>query len=208
MKRFLVAICFAAVPVAAHAVIIPYASRAAFDAAFPGSVVENWDGFAAGTVFPDGTTANGITYTSSAGNAVVTNVFATTTSPNGLGDTSAGFFASADTILFGFSNPRSAFGVDINTFAEVSGAYTATTSGGDVVGSVFNPFPGVSTGQFVGFSSDSPFSSITIAAASGFTYTLDTLRATSAVPEPGSLALLGAALASIGFIRRRKKGGR
>ena len=75
MKRFLVAICFAALPVAAHAVIITYASRAAFDAAFPGSVVENWDGFAAGTVFPDGTTANGITYTSSAGNAVVTNVF-------------------------------------------------------------------------------------------------------------------------------------
>lgn len=70
---------------AAHAAVTPFASRAAFDAAFPGSVLENWDGFADGTVFTHGSTVNGITYNNSTGNAVVTNTFVASTAPNGLG---------------------------------------------------------------------------------------------------------------------------
>lgn len=195
-----------AVATSGSAAVIPFGSRAAFDAAFPGAVRENWDGFANGTVFLDGTGANGITYNSSAGNALVTNAFLNTTNPNGLGDTTAGFFQAADSITFTFTGAVRSFGIDINTFAAIPGAYTATTDLGNVIGSFFDPFPGFSTGQFVGFSSDSSFSSVTIAAAATTqpqSYTLDTLRAVAAVPEPATAALLALGLLGIGGFARR-----
>jgi hypothetical protein len=52
----------------AYAAVVEFASRAAFDAAFPGSIYENWEAYPSGTVFTDGSTVNGITYNSSAGN--------------------------------------------------------------------------------------------------------------------------------------------
>ena len=187
------------------AAVVSFASRATFDAAFPGAVRENWDGFASGTVFTDGTGTNGIIYNSSAGNALVTSSFLNTTNPNSLGDTTVGFFQAADSVTFTFVGAVRAFGIDINTFATNNEAYTATTDLGNVIGSFFNPFPGFGTGQFVGFSSDSNFSSVTIAAAAGTTqsYTLDTLRAVAAIPEPATTALLALGLLGIGGFARR-----
>src|SRR5262245_9456151 len=43
----------------AQSAVISFPSRAAFDAAFPGAVLETWDGLAAGTTFPNGSTTNG-----------------------------------------------------------------------------------------------------------------------------------------------------
>jgi len=205
LKAFPIACAIALLVIAApaSATTIPFASRAAFDAAFPGAIYETWDSYAAGTTIANGGTLKGITYNSSAGIAVVQNNFLNSTPPNGLGRTPINFFDSADTIQFTFGTPLTAFGIDINTFATASGAYTATTNNGDVVGSFFNPFPGAGTGQFVGFSSTVPFTSVTIATPAGSTYTLDSLRAVP-VPEPATIALLGTGLAGALAARRRR----
>jgi hypothetical protein len=189
--------------------VISYTTRTAFDAAFPGATRETWDEFANGTVFANGSTVNGITYNSSNGNALVTNGFLTTTPPNGLGETTNGFFLASDTIKFTFSRPLTAFGIDINTFdASATGGYRATLSNGDTAPSFFDPFPGFTTGQFLGFSDATPFTSVTISAPGGFSFTLDTLRSqAAAVPEPSGLALFGLAIlgASVARARRRRR---
>jgi hypothetical protein len=186
------------------AIITNFANRAAYDAAFPGSVVENWDGVANGTQIPNGGTLNGITYNSSAGVANVTNSFFNTTDPNSLGRTPQSFFDATDSIVFTFANPISSFGIDINTFATSAGAFTAMTNLGDVIGSVFDPFPGLTTGQFIGFASNLPFNSVTITGQGVATYTLDTMRATAA-PEPSTLGLIGLGLLGLSAMRRRRR---
>ncbi len=191
----------------APAAIVTYTNRAAFDAAFANANRENWDGFANGTVIPNGTTVNGITYNSSFGDALVTNQFAATTNPNTLGQSADGFFFPEDAMTFTFSRPLSAFGIDINTFATDNGAYTATTNNGDVISSFFDPFPGFGTGQFIGFFSTVPFTSVTITASdpvNGVSFTLDTLRA-QVVPEPATLAVFGLMAAGAFGVRRRLK---
>ncbi|WP_114970764.1 PEP-CTERM sorting domain-containing protein [Rhodoferax ferrireducens] len=202
-SRILAGALLMAATSAAQAAIVSFGSRAAFDAAYPGSVLEDWDGFSAGTTFTNGTGANGITYNSSTGNALVTSTFLVSSSPNGLGRTGVGFFLGTDSITFTFDSATAAFGIDINTFATAAGAYSATTDLGDIALSAFDPFPASSTGQFVGFTSDTPFSSVTIASPGNVVYTLDTLRAVE-VPEPGSLALLGLGLAVLGARSRRR----
>jgi MYXO-CTERM domain-containing protein len=186
----------------ASAVVTPYASRVAFDAANPNSIYETWDTYPAGQVIANGSALKGITYNSSAPNAVVTNTFLASTNPNTLGRTPVNFFNVGDSMTFTFATGVSAFGIDINTFATLAGAYTATTNLGDVINSVFDPFPATTTGQFVGFSSTTPFTAVTIAAPGGFSYNLDTMRIVS-MPEPAT-ALFGVLGAGVLALRRRR----
>ena len=194
----------------ADAAIVTFSSRSAFDASFADSVRENWDGFANGTIIADGSTVNGITYSSSAGDLQVTSDFLPSSTPNTLGLAPPDdFFFPGDTITFTFDAPLLAFGIDISTGATANGLYTATTNLGDVAPSFFDPFPGNGSGQFIGFSSDSAFLSVTITGGSDFGYVLDTLRAVDAptpVPAPGSLALAGLALLGLGASTRARRG--
>ena len=210
-RTMLAAALFA--PALAHALLVTYASRASFDTAFPASVVETWDGYAAGTTFADGTVAGGITYSTPAADARVQNVFFFTTGPNTLATTD-GFlgFGPDNPVTFKFSGLLSAFGIDISTFNRLSGSYVATTDTGETALSSFDPFPVFGAGHFLGFSSNIAFDEVTIATATPVTarFVLDTMRAVpgsetpAAASEPGSLALLVASLLALAAIRRSR----
>jgi len=187
---------------AAFGATVTFGSRAAFGAAFPNAAIENWDIYSDNLIIPDGFSLDGIVYNASGpGDAVVTNSFFTSTPPNGLGSTPGEFFAGTQTMTFGFGAPVVAFGIDINTFAVANGAYQAVTNLGEVVPSVFDPFPGLPTGQFIGFATTLAFTSITISSPASNVYTLDTLRFV-VVPEPASLLLLGMGLVALARARR------
>lgn len=192
---------------ATRAAAIAFASRTSFDTAFSGAVIENWDSYASGTTIANGGTLNGITYNSSAGIAIVTSEFLFSTSPNGLGRTPISFFNPLDTIKFTFGTSLFAFGIDINTGSQNDGAFQLSANTGEVINSVFDPFPGSGTGQFAGFSSTAPFTSVTVSFTSDF-YTLDTLRYVPAggpsIPDGGTtLILLGSAIFILLAFHRR-----
>lgn len=110
-----------------------------------------------------------------------------------------------DTITFGFDMPVFAFGTDIITFATTNGAYRATTDGGEFAFSFFDPFPGFNAGQFIGFKTDTPFTSVTISQgpfAEDQSYTLDTMRYVQ-VPQPAPMLLLGTGLVRLVGLKRK-----
>jgi hypothetical protein len=105
-----------------------------------------------------------------------------------------------DYVTFTFDGPRTAFGIDINPqTTSLNGGHSATLDLDDAIDDVIDPFPGFQTGEFVGFSSTVPFTSVTIRAPlDGDNISLNSLRAG---PEPGTvvlfrIALLGLALST------------
>ena len=157
-------------------------------------------------------TLNGVTYSASGGTPLVTSTYLTTTGSNGLGSTSVGFFQSTETATFSFSSAITAFAIDINTFAPTVGDYRATLNIGDIILSKFDVFPGTGTGQFIGFTSNVAFSSITISTATNFAYTLDTLvygdasrvADSAGIPEPSTWLSLAPGLLMLRYLRRRR----
>jgi len=181
-----------------------YTTRVAFFAANPGVNVEGYDGLPSGTTF---TVLDGVTYNSSVGLALATNQFLALSPPNTLGESVNGFFLPTDTLTLIFPSPITAFGVSINTFDTTTGGYTATDNLGDVILSSFDPFPNQSTGEFVGYTSTVPFTTVTIAAPGGQSFTLDDLAwggSGTTTPEPGSLMLLGSGVLGLAGVLRRK----
>ena len=201
MKKLSVLLTLLLLSGALFASTITYSSRTSFYAANPGVTIEGWDTLANGTLI---TVLNGITYTTNDGTALVTNVFLALSPPNTLGENVNGFFLATDTMMFTFPSPITAFGISINTFDTSTGGYTATDNLGNVILSSYDPFPGFTTGEFVGYNSTIPFTSVTIAAPGGFSYTLDDLAYGTTVPEPSSLLLLGSGVFGLSGMFRRK----
>ncbi len=129
-----------AMPSVSLAALITSIDRATFQTAITGGTIsgEDFDSLSVGTIL--GVTPD-LTYSASGGSPIVTNTFLTSTSPNGLGSTSVGYFLPSETTTFSFSAPITAFAIDINTFAGTDGAYTATLDIGDIVLSLFEVFP-------------------------------------------------------------------
>ena len=138
--------------------------------------VEGWDEFPSESVIPNGSSVNGINYSLTTGDALVTAGGIKISEPNNLFFTTPDFLPTEDTITFEFAVPVLAFGVSFNTFATEEGDYLATNDLGEVVPSFFDPsFTGASTGAFVGFTSEDAFTSVTIDAVAFARYGLDDL---------------------------------
>lgn len=186
---------------------LPSLTRATFQAAAPALTLQNFDSFADGSLL---TTDGQISYASSTGTPLITNDYLTTTAPNGLGRSGVGFFLGSDSATFTFLNPITAFAIDINTFATTAGSYDVVLDTGDDAFSIFETFPGTGTGQFIGFVSDTPFTTVSLSANTGFAYTLDTLlygtrEAVTGVPEPATWAMLLLGFGLVGGAMRSAK---
>jgi PEP-CTERM motif len=198
--------------VPAAAAIITSVDRATFQASLSGTIgSQNFDSLANGDILG---TLNGVTYGASTGQPLVTSAFLTSTGLNGLGRTGVGFFLDTDSATFTFSTAITAFAIDINTFANLPGDYFVTLDIGDVVTSLNEVFPGRGTGQFIGFVSNTAFTSVTLSASQlsispNRTFTLDTLIFGDAaqvvnVPEPATILMFGLGVGGLALSRRRK----
>lgn len=190
----------------ASASVIEFTSDAAFNTAVSGASTYNFAGIAPASGFVSGNvTVGGVTFSSDHPFVIDANA--------GYGSYGASFFSGQNSTpnLVATLAGATAIGFFYGDYYAASTPFSVTLSTGDIFNNLTTPVKaGVDTG-FIGFTSDTQITSVAFAEPNdGDAYVFDVTQfvlasASSTVPEPATLALLGLGLAGMGAIRRRKQ---
>lgn len=159
----------------------------------PGSL----SGAPAGSVFVDSTTARSITITGFSPLATSFGFF--------LENANLGATAQTGTVTIVMTDSLGGVSaIQVTAAGVVTADNKSTSAGGAGLFNGANATDGSQNAQFVGFTGTTPISQIVISGTAGVRWELGSFYE-GAVPEPASMVLLGAGLAGLGVLRRRKK---